>query len=98
MPSARARVQGPRCTYGAPTIAPATGCPLASSSVPEIVSAVASLLFFIMLGLKLGLGTVMLAHLVFCIPFAYLPIRARLDGFAPGSWTAERRAREAARG
>lgn len=51
--------------------------------VPEIVSAVASLLFFIMLGLKLGLGTVMLAHLVFCIPFAYLPIRARLDGMDP---------------
>ncbi len=48
--------------------------------VPEIVTAVASLLFFIMIGLRLGLGTVILAHLVFCIPFAYLPIRARLEG------------------
>ncbi|NJM92808.1 MAG: ABC transporter permease [Rhodospirillaceae bacterium] len=51
--------------------------------VPEIVTAVASLLFFIMIGLKLGLGTVILAHLVFCVPFAYLPIRARLDGMDP---------------
>lgn len=51
--------------------------------VPEIVTAVASLLFFIMIGLKLGLATVIVAHLVFCIPFAYLPIRARLDGLDP---------------
>ena len=48
--------------------------------VPEIVSAVASLLFFVLVGLRLGLTTVMIAHTVFCIPFAYLPIRARLEG------------------
>lgn len=51
--------------------------------VPEIVTAVASLLFFVMLGLRLGLFTVILAHLTFCIPFAYLPIQARLDGMDP---------------
>jgi spermidine/putrescine transport system permease protein len=51
--------------------------------VPEIVTAVASLLFFVILGLRLGLGTVILAHTVFCIPFAYLPIRARLEGMDP---------------
>jgi spermidine/putrescine transport system permease protein len=51
--------------------------------VPEIVTAVATLLFFIMLGFRLGLGTVILAHVVFCIPFAYLPIRARLEGMDP---------------
>ena len=32
-----------------------------------------------MIGLKLGIGNVMIAHAVFCIPFAYLPIRARLQ-------------------
>lgn len=48
--------------------------------VPEIVTAVATLLFFVLIGFKLGLLTVMVAHTVFCIPFAYLPIRARLDG------------------
>ena len=51
--------------------------------VPEVVTAVATLLFFIMLGFQLGLGTVILAHIVFCIPFAYLPIRARLEGMDP---------------
>lgn len=48
--------------------------------VPEIVTAVATLLFFVLIGFKLGLVTVMVAHTVFCIPFAYLPIRARLEG------------------
>jgi spermidine/putrescine transport system permease protein len=51
--------------------------------VPEIVTAVASLLFFVLVGLPLGLSTVVLAHTVFCIPFAYLPIRARLQGMDP---------------
>lgn len=48
--------------------------------VPEIVTAVASLLFFLSIGLELSLLTVIIAHIVFCIPFAYLPIRARLEG------------------
>ncbi|PWR23204.1 ABC transporter permease [Zavarzinia compransoris] len=48
--------------------------------VPEIVTAVATLIFFLSIGLQLGLGTVILAHVIFCIPFAYLPIRARLEG------------------
>lgn len=51
--------------------------------VPEIVTAVATLLFFVLIGLPLGLATLIIAHTVFCIPFAYLPIRARLDGMDP---------------
>jgi spermidine/putrescine transport system permease protein len=51
--------------------------------VPEIVTAVASLLFFISVGFELSLVTVIIAHIVFCIPFAYLPIRARLEGLDP---------------
>jgi spermidine/putrescine transport system permease protein len=51
--------------------------------VPEIVTAVALLIFFA--GIKsatgyTGLGYLILAHAAFCVPFAYLPIRARLDG------------------
>ncbi len=51
--------------------------------VPEIVTAVALLIFFA--GIKVqtgytGLGYLVLAHSAFCIPFAYLPIRARLTG------------------
>ncbi len=49
-------------------------------NVPEIVTAVATLLFFVLIGMRLGLATVIIAHTVFCIPFAYLPIRARLEG------------------
>lgn len=51
--------------------------------VPEIVTAIATLIFFGLLtnvfGLNFGLGNLMLAHTVFCIPFAYMPIRARLE-------------------
>lgn len=51
--------------------------------VPEIVTAIATLIFFALLnnalGITLGLGNLMIAHAVFCIPFAYLPIRARLE-------------------
>ncbi|WP_395446580.1 ABC transporter permease (plasmid) [Aminobacter sp. UC22_36] len=46
--------------------------------VPEIVVAVATLVFFSSIGLKLGLGNLIIAHTVFCVPFAYLPIQARL--------------------
>jgi spermidine/putrescine transport system permease protein len=50
--------------------------------IPEIVTAVATLSFFSLIkqvtGLT-GIGYLMLAHTVFCIPFAYMPIRARLE-------------------
>jgi len=48
--------------------------------VPEIVTAVATLIFFNALGVERGLLTILLAHIAFCIPFAYLPISARMQG------------------
>lgn len=48
--------------------------------VPEIVTAVATLIFFSAIGFKLGSLSILVAHIVFCIPFAYLPISARLQG------------------
>ena len=51
--------------------------------VPEIVTAVALLIVFSRLKVWTGysgLGWLILAHTAFCIPFAYLPIRARLEG------------------
>ena len=51
--------------------------------VPEIVTAVALMLFFGMIKTATGyqgLIYLILAHAAFCIPFAYLPIRARLEG------------------
>lgn len=47
--------------------------------LPEIVVGVATLALFSTVGLSLGYGNLIIAHTVFCIPFAYLPIRARLD-------------------
>jgi spermidine/putrescine transport system permease protein len=51
--------------------------------VPEIVTAVALLIFFAWIKVATGyqgLGLLIAAHSAFCIPFAYLPIRARLEG------------------
>lgn len=48
--------------------------------VPEIVTAVATLIFFSAINFERGLLTILVAHIVFCIPFAYLPIAARLQG------------------
>ena len=51
--------------------------------VPEIVTAVALLILFAIIKVATGIqGMVYLvvAHTAFCIPFAYLPIRARLEG------------------
>ena len=48
--------------------------------VPEIVVAVACLIFFSTIGLTTGYLTILIAHITFCIPFAYLPIAARLQG------------------
>ena len=48
--------------------------------VPEIVIAVATLIFFSAIGLTTGYLTILIAHITFCIPFAYLPIAARLQG------------------
>ncbi|MDG1529771.1 MAG: ABC transporter permease [Paracoccaceae bacterium] len=47
--------------------------------VPEIVTAVATLIFFSAIGFKSGYMTILVAHVVFCIPFAYLPIAARMQ-------------------
>lgn len=47
--------------------------------IPEIVSGVATLGFIRLVGLRPGFLALVLAHVAFCIPFALLPIRARLQ-------------------
>jgi spermidine/putrescine transport system permease protein len=50
--------------------------------VPEIVTAVALLIMFARIKVWTGysgLGYLIIAHTAFCVPFAYLPIRARLE-------------------
>lgn len=50
--------------------------------VPEVVTAVATLIFFAIIkqatGIT-GIGYLIAAHTAFCVPFAYMPIRARLE-------------------
>lgn len=48
--------------------------------IPEIVLAVATLGFIRLIGLPPGMLALILAHTSFCIPFALMPIRARLKG------------------
>lgn len=51
--------------------------------VPEIVTAVALLIVFAAVKSVInyqGLAYLVIAHTAFCIPFAYLPIRVRLEG------------------
>jgi spermidine/putrescine transport system permease protein len=46
--------------------------------VPEIIVAITTLIFFSAIGMHNGLINLMIAHTVFCIPFALLPVQARL--------------------
>ena len=56
--------------------------------VPEIVTAVGTLSFFVLLDFERGMTTLVLAHTAFCIPFALLPIRARLAELDPAVFEA----------
>lgn len=56
--------------------------------IPEIVIAIASMSFFALIGMKFGIGNVMIAHIVFCVPFAYSPIRARMATLPPALFEA----------
>lgn len=50
--------------------------------LPEVVLAVAMLILFSQLGIESGLVKLMVSHTAFCTPFAFLPIRARLQGMS----------------
>ncbi len=51
--------------------------------IPEVVLGVATLGFIRLWGLPPGFLALLLAHTTFCIPFALLPIRARLSQLDP---------------
>jgi spermidine/putrescine transport system permease protein len=48
--------------------------------VPEIVLAVALLIIFMKLGLSLGMGSILIGHCTFCIPYAVVTIKGRISG------------------
>ena len=50
--------------------------------LPEIVLAVATLILFSLIDVQNGMLRLTIAHSAFCTPFAFLPIRARLQGMS----------------
>ena len=48
--------------------------------VPEIVLAVSMLIIFITLGIRMGMGTILVGHCTFCIPYAVVTIKGRISG------------------
>ena len=53
---------------------------LAPIAIPEILMGVSLLIFFVFLDFTLGLVSVTLAHITFCIGFVAIVVRARLAG------------------
>ena len=49
-------------------------------AIPEILMGVSLLIFFVLLNFTLGLASVTLAHITFCIGFVAIVVRARLAG------------------
>ena len=49
-------------------------------AIPEILMGVSLLIFFVLLNFTLGLVSVALAHIAFCIGFVAIVVRARLSG------------------
>lgn len=51
--------------------------------VPEIAMAVAALILFIAMGMPLGLASIIVAHIIFCLSYVALTVMARLEGMNP---------------
>ncbi|HEY1460578.1 MAG TPA: ABC transporter permease [Casimicrobiaceae bacterium] len=49
-------------------------------AIPEILMGVSLLIFFVMINFTLGIFSVALAHIAFCIGFVAIVVRARLSG------------------
>ena len=55
----------------------------ANIAAPEIVLGASLLGFFITLNLDRGFGTLLIAHVMFCVAYVTITVRARLSGFDP---------------
>ncbi len=53
---------------------------VAPIAIPEILMGVSLLIFFVAINLTLGLFSIVLAHIAFCIGFVAIVVRARLAG------------------
>ncbi|MFV0475146.1 MAG: ABC transporter permease [Pikeienuella sp.] len=80
IPAALATSSPGRKRQAYPWFLPLVSLPLIT---PEIVVGIALLSFFSLVGLDLGRVNIIIAHTVFCLPFAYLPIVSRLRSMNP---------------
>jgi spermidine/putrescine transport system permease protein len=53
---------------------------LAPIAIPEILMGVSLLIFFVMLNVTLGMVSIVLSHIAFCIGFVAIVVRSRLAG------------------
>lgn len=53
---------------------------VAPIAIPEILTGVSLLIFFVAIDLTLGLVSIILAHIAFCVGFVAIVVRARLAG------------------
>lgn len=51
--------------------------------IPEIILGMAFLAFFSFLNVKLGMFTLVMSHMTFCIPYIYINVKARLSMIDP---------------
>ncbi|MCR4733709.1 MAG: ABC transporter permease [Treponema sp.] len=49
--------------------------------LPEVIMGVSLLIFLSGIHMNLGLGTIIIAHTTFCLPFVYLMVNSRVDEF-----------------
>ena len=50
---------------------------------PDIVTAISLLMFFSVLTVKKGFGTLLIAHIMFCIPYVMLSVTPKLRSLDP---------------
>ena len=48
--------------------------------IPEIILGMVFMAFFSLIGLPFGMGTLVIAHTAFCIPYVFMLVKARLVG------------------
>ncbi|HZF23049.1 MAG TPA: ABC transporter permease [Burkholderiales bacterium] len=53
---------------------------LAPIAIPEILMGVSLLIFFVMLNITLGMVSIILSHIAFCVGFVAIVVRSRLAG------------------
>lgn len=54
----------------------------------DIVTGISLMLLFISLGLRFGLGTILLSHITFCIPYVILSVMPRMKQLNPHTYEA----------